>query len=57
MYDRIKRAAGRCTAAAAVVVCMIPMGAHAEDVPTLAPLIDKVAPGVVKIEITSRTEQ
>jgi S1-C subfamily serine protease len=26
-------------------------------VPTLAPLIDKVAPGVVKIEITGRTEQ
>jgi S1-C subfamily serine protease len=33
------------------------MGAHAEDMPTLAPLIDKVAPGVVKIEITGRTEQ
>lgn len=57
MYDRIERAAGRCAAAAAVLVCMIPMGAHAEDMPTLAPLIDKVAPGVVKIEITGRTEQ
>jgi serine protease Do/serine protease DegQ len=57
VYDRIKRAAGGCAAATVVLVCIIPWGTQAEDVPTLAPLIDKVAPGVVKIEITGRSEQ
>jgi serine protease DegQ len=53
--DRITQAAGRCAAIAVALACTVSRGICDGDVPTLAPLIDKVAPAIVKIEITVQT--
>jgi S1-C subfamily serine protease len=46
-----------CAALAAALMCTFSSGTHADDLPTLAPIIEKVAPGVVKVEVVIRTGQ
>jgi serine protease DegQ len=52
-----KRVANCCAVLVAVLVCTFSSGTRAGDLPTLAPIIDKVAPGVVKVEVIVRTGQ
>jgi S1-C subfamily serine protease len=53
----MSQSAKRCAALAAALMCTFSSGARADDLPTLAPIIEKVAPGVVKVEVIMRTGQ